>query len=578
MSPASFRQVDSIDSIKKRYEEKEERRVQRELERQRCEQRPCPPQVVATPLLAAQDIRTSVPVHFGSSLPSMSSHDSTASMSQQFRPQPGTKAMESCPLHTNWAGVKPPSMHAFPGEMASRESQSPVSNLTAASMARSSPKDDGGTSCSNRDVEDDRSAGNSTDGNTKTSVPSPENTVDDNAKTKVASILSRADSTASAVPTTIVEEPATIIFSADTSQADNFDRSPPALVQKGTPALTNHITAGREKRCREGAEGADGTDKPGPAKRTRQEDTTARTLRPLPSRAPSAQRNGPSPGSLQTQPTRASKLRRVAPSSPKSFTSQSGRRSHGGNRPGRNSIQLLNPPQHPASSQTQSSILLERTGTPNSTFSGRNVQDAENLGASSTHQRSLRTPSHAAGRSAPICLACGFAPERLLQLTDSVEMLLASCTGLSDGETSRVMLQLLIGSIRDFVGRCPQGGPIAQKSGPLKLEHDYMVDATDQPRGAAEGSSHDESAGGTDDSDSQSDSAESDATSCSILDQSQQSKRRRWSDLEECRLGAWVKEGKDWSWIAAKLHRSEAAVSQHWTIMAQKDDRSKKKT
>ncbi|KAK8048244.1 hypothetical protein PG994_009974 [Apiospora phragmitis] len=96
--------------------------------------------------------------------------------------------------------------------------------------------------------------------------------------------------------------------------------------------------------------------------------------------------------------------------------------------------------------------------------------------------------------------------------------------------------------------------------------------------GATEVSSDDEGASSTDDSDSQSDGAESDATSRALLNEEKQTKRRRWKNLEECRLRAWVKEGQDWRWIANKLHRSEAAVTQHWTIMTQKDCRDKKKT
>ena len=57
-------------------------------------------------------------------------------------------------------------------------------------------------------------------------------------------------------------------------------------------------------------------------------------------------------------------------------------------------------------------------------------------------------------------------------------MLLASRTSLSDGETSRVMLQLLIGAVRNSVDLSRQGGPIVQNSGSLKLEHDYTADAT----------------------------------------------------------------------------------------------------
>ena len=158
-------------------------------------------------------------------------------------------------------------------------------------------------------------------------------------------------------------------------------------------------------------------------------------------------------------------------------------------------------------------------------------------------------------------------------------MLLASRTSLSDGETSRVMLQLLIGSVRDFVDLSHQERTIIQSNGSLKLEHAYTMDATVQLGEEIEVSSDDdESTEDTDDSDSQSDGATSDGTSSSILDEGQRSKRRRWSELEERRLRAWVKEGKDWNWIADKLHRSEAAVSQHWKIMAQKRGSGKKRT
>ncbi|KAK8013424.1 hypothetical protein PG991_009017 [Apiospora marii] len=158
-------------------------------------------------------------------------------------------------------------------------------------------------------------------------------------------------------------------------------------------------------------------------------------------------------------------------------------------------------------------------------------------------------------------------------------MLLASRTSLPDGETSRVMLQLLIGSVRDFVDLSRQERTIIQSSDSLKLENAYMMDATVQLGEEMEVSSDDdESTEDTDDSNSQSDGAASDGTSSSILDEDQRSKRRRWSELEERRLRAWVKEGKDWNWIADKLHRSEAAVSQHWIIMAQKHGSGKNRT
>ncbi|KAK8091507.1 hypothetical protein PG997_001868 [Apiospora hydei] len=291
MPPAKFQQTDSIDSIKKRYEDKEERRVQRALERQRREQLP--------------ELCNSVGIDgscagFGVLL------EEVGQQSQGCEPM--TYSLET-----------------------------PVSELEIGDSI------DSMVTRREAEVEDDQSAGNCTDSDREIPVPRPENTADDSADSNVASILSKPDSTASAVLTAVVEEPVAAILSADTNQAGNLDRSCPASGPKDTLAHASQTTAGRGKRSREGVEGANGTDGPRPAKRTRQEDTTTRTLRSLPSRARSVPRNGRSPGPRQTQSTRASKLRRVAPSSPKPFTSHSNRLSHKGNHLGRNSIPLLNP-------------------------------------------------------------------------------------------------------------------------------------------------------------------------------------------------------------------------------------------
>ena len=47
-------------------------------------------------------------------------------------------------------------------------------------------------------------------------------------------------------------------------------------------------------------------------------------------------------------------------------------------------------------------------------------------------------------------------------------------------------------------------------------------------------------------------------------------KRRRWVDLEVCRLRAWKREGKSESWIAARLNRTESAVKQQWRKMTER--------
>ncbi len=47
-------------------------------------------------------------------------------------------------------------------------------------------------------------------------------------------------------------------------------------------------------------------------------------------------------------------------------------------------------------------------------------------------------------------------------------------------------------------------------------------------------------------------------------------RRRRWTELEVCRLRAWKREGEPESWIAAMLNRTESAVKQQWRKMTEK--------
>ncbi|KAK1973571.1 hypothetical protein LZ30DRAFT_477491 [Colletotrichum cereale] len=57
----------------------------------------------------------------------------------------------------------------------------------------------------------------------------------------------------------------------------------------------------------------------------------------------------------------------------------------------------------------------------------------------------------------------------------------------------------------------------------------------------------------------------------SLEENAKRSKRRRWTDWEEERLRVYIEEGKEWSWIAQSLHRSEPAVTQHRVIMERQD-------
>lgn len=205
MPPAKFQKMDSIDSIKRRYEQIEERRVQRKLERQQREQHPPLPQIATTPPFV-QDTGTSAAPQPGSSLPRMlprpprmryrlnkidafpaswsndgvddpcaGSEDlpeivaqqsqgyepitygletlvsnaefgsNPNSMGQALYPQLETKDTEFGPCHNSQVDLDPPFTHITPRADVSQESRPPAPQLTAAS--RLSRMDDGNTSC-----------------------------------------------------------------------------------------------------------------------------------------------------------------------------------------------------------------------------------------------------------------------------------------------------------------------------------------------------------------------------------------------------------------------------------------------
>jgi hypothetical protein len=52
---------------------------------------------------------------------------------------------------------------------------------------------------------------------------------------------------------------------------------------------------------------------------------------------------------------------------------------------------------------------------------------------------------------------------------------------------------------------------------------------------------------------------------------------RVWSALEEQRLRAYRKVGKDWSWIASKFGQTDGTVKQHWGIMNRDGSQGRKK-
>ena len=74
--------------------------------------------------------------------------NNTNSMGQALYPQLETKDAEFGPFHNDQVDLDPPFTHITPREDVSQESPPPVSQLTAASMVRLSPMDDGNTSSS----------------------------------------------------------------------------------------------------------------------------------------------------------------------------------------------------------------------------------------------------------------------------------------------------------------------------------------------------------------------------------------------------------------------------------------------
>ncbi|KAK0617922.1 hypothetical protein B0T17DRAFT_618572 [Bombardia bombarda] len=147
--------------------------------------------------------------------------------------------------------------------------------------------------------------------------------------------------------------------------------------------------------------------------------------------------------------------------------------------------------------------------------------------------------------------------------------------GITDAGKSAVMLRLCLGSIRDYAREMVTAGE----------RYEHLAQPTTILPGSGETERTDSV---TSDSDSFSDedeeechsdlsegaaetNAESDSNDGSGSKRGGQvgGKRARWSPLEEQRLRSWVKEDKDWPWIATRLGRTEPAVAQHWRVMNQ---------
>lgn len=178
------------------------------------------------------------------------------------------------------------------------------------------------------------------------------------------------------------------------------------------------------------------------------------------------------------------------------------------------------------------------------------------------------------------CRACGFRTAHLVQLVDMAwkwvpkddslfDALFEGSTGISDAGKSAVMLRLCLGSVREYVRematvgeRSVQPMAVFPRCGETKR--------TDSVASDSDSFSDDD---GDDGNSDLSEGAESNGES-DIVDglgskwgDQVGGRRVRWSPLEEQRLRSWVKEDKDWPWMAARLGRTEAAVAQHWRLM-----------
>ncbi|KAK2035949.1 hypothetical protein LZ31DRAFT_561484 [Colletotrichum somersetense] len=142
------------------------------------------------------------------------------------------------------------------------------------------------------------------------------------------------------------------------------------------------------------------------------------------------------------------------------------------------------------------------------------------------------------------------------------------------------MLEMFFGFIKNYAAeRLLHDEKITEKTKTRTSstsQHDHAAEAV---VGLARSATfkHDGSNDNTDDNDSQSDgqsgsdSSDRYPSSDNFEANIKRSKRRRWTDWEDERLRVYVEEGKEWSWIAKSLRRSEAVVTQHWVIMERKD-------
>ncbi|KAK2734494.1 hypothetical protein CKAH01_18976 [Colletotrichum kahawae] len=143
-------------------------------------------------------------------------------------------------------------------------------------------------------------------------------------------------------------------------------------------------------------------------------------------------------------------------------------------------------------------------------------------------------------------------------MSDTVQALIRS--GVSS-ERGLDMLQLFLGFISDYATKKLPHSTISMGNSNQEQVAELTVRLSN-PEIVKNDESLDDNSREDSNSDSESESLSSDRSDSSESpeEKGKQPQRRRWTPLDELRLRAWVQEGKEWSWIAGKLQRSEQAI------------------
>ncbi|KPM43721.1 hypothetical protein AK830_g2824 [Neonectria ditissima] len=156
----------------------------------------------------------------------------------------------------------------------------------------------------------------------------------------------------------------------------------------------------------------------------------------------------------------------------------------------------------------------------------------------------------------------------------SLEDLLMSETPICGEVKEDIMLRLAFGALRDYILAPPCEGDGNFSKPPCHMPHLASQIITDEASNLDQSTlfssspSLDEVPHSTRDSGEPSDT-ESETRDASL--RASRGQRGRWSPRDEARLRAYVLEDLSWSVMAEKLGRSESGVQQHWRIMESRD-------